>query len=693
MTTISKSELSVRDGLIRNHSSAVPHVIRFVCVAAVCLCPLIMPSATAQPTAESLASRLQPLIEAHEGEVAVSVRHLKEGTEFHHRADAVMPTASLIKFPVMIETYRQIESGRLDPGAMIELRAKDKVPGSGILTKHFSDGTQISLRNAVHLMIALSDNTATNLVIDQIGIESTAATMQKLGFPETKLHSKVFRGNTTIFPERSKQYGLGSTCSRDIVQLLSLLNSGELISADACSDMMQHLLECESRSKLPRFLLDDVRIAHKTGSVSASRCDAGILLTKSGPIAVCVLTSKNSDKRWTDDNAADVLCGRVGQIVYDHFNPRGEAAGPKESLQIGDFGQLVEDVQRTLNARMDPSAQLSVDGDFGPATLKALIRFQHNSKIAETGVVDHETWAALSPLITQDAPVLPPEQVNQQVLPVAAADDPHGPPAVSCRAWVIADADSGEILWSDNAQQRLPFASTTKIMTAYVVLNLARQTPGVLDETVTFSRRADQTRGSTAGIREGESLSVRELLYGLLLPSGNDASIALAEHFGNRFRGPDERTTDPLDRFVVEMNRCAHELGMSQTTYTNPHGLSDDAHLSSAADLAVLAREALKQPEFSDYVATRQRGCTLVGSGGYRRNVVWRNTNQLLGIDGFEGVKTGTTGAAGACLVSKGHRNDRELLVVVLGSASSTGRYVDTRNLYRWAWAKIDTKP
>ena len=96
----------------------------------------------------------------------------------------------------------------------------------------------------------------------------------------------------------------------------------------------------------------------------------------------------------------------------------------------------------------------------------------------------------------------------------------------------------------------------------------------------------------------------------------------------------------------------------------------------------------MNTPLFADYVATRRRGCTLTGPGGYQRNIVWNNTNRLLPIEGYEGVKTGTTSAAGACLVSAGRRGDDQLLIVVLGSTSSDARYTDTRNLYRWAWNK-----
>jgi D-alanyl-D-alanine carboxypeptidase (penicillin-binding protein 5/6) len=220
------------------------------------------------------------------------------------------------------------------------------------------------------------------------------------------------------------------------------------------------------------------------------------------------------------------------------------------------------------------------------------------------------------------------------------------------------------------------------------VLKLAERDSSVLDEEVVFSEKAAATEGSSARLRAGERLPVRELLYGLLLPSGNDASVAFAEHFGRRLSGEEGNgeTADPAARFIAHMNRTAKELGLNETRYLNPHGLSETDHRSSARDLAKLAWTAMQNALFRQYVQTRQRGCTVAGPGGYRRNVLWKNTNDLLAIDGYVGIKTGTTGAAGACLVSQGRRGDDELLVVILGAASTEARYADTRNLYRWAW-------
>jgi D-alanyl-D-alanine carboxypeptidase (penicillin-binding protein 5/6) len=127
---------------------------------------------------------------------------------------------------------------------------------------------------------------------------------------------------------------------------------------------------------------------------------------------------------------------------------------------------------------------------------------------------------------------------------------------------------------------------------------------------------------------------------------------------------------------------------MADTHYENPHGLTAKEHKSSARDQLKLASAALQLPLLRKVISTRQHGTKLIGKSGYERNVVWKNTNRLLGIDGYLGVKTGTTDAAGACLIACGERDGRELIVVVLGSTSSDARYVDARNLFRWAWSQ-----
>jgi beta-lactamase class A len=288
--------------------------MRSLALVAVLLVP-----ALARADEKSLEARIAPLAKAHKGTVAVAVKNLKTGEEFYLCSDEVMPTASLIKLPIMVEAYWQAAEGKLKLDATLSLRKEDKVQGSGVLTNHFSDGATFPLKDAVRLMIVFSDNTATNMVLDQIGLPATNARMTKLGLVETRINAKVFRADTRIDQERGKKYGLGSTTAREMVRLLELIESGKVVSATACKEMLGHLRACDDREKMTRFLPAGTRVAHKTGSVNTSKTDAGIIYTKGGPVAVCVLTDRNEDQRWTADNAAQVLIGKIAREVFDHF--------------------------------------------------------------------------------------------------------------------------------------------------------------------------------------------------------------------------------------------------------------------------------------------------------------------------------------------------------------------------------------
>ncbi len=278
------------------------------------------------PTLEAC---LKPLIDAHKGKVAVAVKHLGTGEAFEYHATEVMPTASLIKFPVMVETFRQSAAKQVDLDSAVLLKKSDKVPGSGVLTYHFSDGATFKLRDAVRLMIAFSDNTATNLVLDAIGIGATAATMEKLGYPDTKLHAKVFRRDTSVFPERSKKWGLGSTTPAEMIRLCEALHRKELVNAQACTEMLEILRSCEDKDKLPRSLPQGVKVAFKTGSLDDTRTAAGIIEWPKGPVAYCVMSCENEDKRWVPDNAGNRLCGDIVRAAYDHFDHASvKVAGP-----------------------------------------------------------------------------------------------------------------------------------------------------------------------------------------------------------------------------------------------------------------------------------------------------------------------------------------------------------------------------
>jgi beta-lactamase class A len=284
------------------------------------LAVLFLLSATLIAKADTLEERLTALAKAHHGTVAVAVKRLDSSESVYINADEVLPTASLIKFPVMLEVYMQVLEGKVKLSDMVTLKESDKVTGSGILTCHFSEGATFSLRDAVRLMTVFSDNTATNLVLDKIGIAATGQRMKDWGFPNTKIHAMVFKGSTTsINPEGTKKYGLGSTTAREMAGLFEKLHRGKVATPEACKEMIGHLKKGEDTTKLKRLLPEEIEVAHKSGSVSDVKTDAGILYLPTGPVAICVLTAHNADKRFKADNEANILIGRIAKEVHDYF--------------------------------------------------------------------------------------------------------------------------------------------------------------------------------------------------------------------------------------------------------------------------------------------------------------------------------------------------------------------------------------
>jgi serine-type D-Ala-D-Ala carboxypeptidase (penicillin-binding protein 5/6) len=231
-------------------------------------------------------------------------------------------------------------------------------------------------------------------------------------------------------------------------------------------------------------------------------------------------------------------------------------------------------------------------------------------------------------------------------------------PTVTAASALMIDLESGKTLFEKASTEARPPASTAKLMTALVVLD---QVP--LDEAVLVTAHAAGTGGSTMNLAAGEQLSVEELLYGLLIPSGNDAAVALAEHVAGS-----------EDDFVAMMNARAQSMGLTSTRFVNVHGLDAPGQTTSAADMALIASAALKNPLIDKIVATRS--ITVAGHP-------LQNTNELLGTyDGAEGVKTGTTDEAGQCLVASVTRGGRRTLLVELGSQD---RFADARKLLDYA--------
>ena len=280
---------------------------------------LVQPPAAPSP----LGAKIEAIAATHKGKIAVGVKSLATGEEFFLRGDEVMPTASLIKLAVMVETFRLFEARTFNFDHKLTHTKDDTVPGAGVLTDSFTPGATFTLLDAVRLMVTVSDNTATNMVLDAVTIPATNATMAKLGFPETRVNAKVFKGSTTsVDPARTKKYGLGSTTAREMTGLLELIATKKAVSPTACDEMLGILKKNHDNEMLARGLPTGTTFAHKTGAVSNARTDAGVIYLKGKPaVVICVLTDENADQRWLVDNDAQVVIGKIGRAVYDHFAP------------------------------------------------------------------------------------------------------------------------------------------------------------------------------------------------------------------------------------------------------------------------------------------------------------------------------------------------------------------------------------
>ncbi len=254
--------------------------------------------------------------------------------------------------------------------------------------------------------------------------------------------------------------------------------------------------------------------------------------------------------------------------------------------------------------------------------------------------------------------------------PVQAAQT--ATPEVGAKAAIAVDATSGRILFSKNLQRRLPMASTTKIMTALTALSI----PGTkLTDTYKVVKE-DLVGESSMGLNNGEVISFEDLLYGLLLPSGNDAAMAIAHYAGSKLPG----TGDSLSRFMAQVNENAAAMGQRNSNYVNPHGFDQENHFTSPYDLAIAGWYALKQPVISKIVATKS---------AYKAGHALTNNNTLLNrYAGATGIKPGYDLEAGLCLVGSATREGQTVIIVVLGEETS-GYQKDPAALLDYSFAQL----
>ena len=257
-------------------------------------------------------------------------------------------------------------------------------------------------------------------------------------------------------------------------------------------------------------------------------------------------------------------------------------------------------------------------------------------------------------------------EILEDIESIETASNSSEIPTINSRAYVVIDRNSNTVLVGRNENQKKKMASTTKIMTALVVIENNN-----LSDTIEISKKAASTGGSRLGLKTGDKLTVSDLLYGLMLRSGNDAAVALAEY-----------TSGSINAFAELMNKKASELGLSNTHFVTPHGLDEDEHYTTAYELAILANYALNNEFFAKIVGTKTYAITI---NGYPKSIT--NTNELLGnLNGVYGVKTGFTNGANRCLVSACKRSNMDIICVVLGADTKKFRTTDSIKLIEYCF-------
>ena len=262
------------------------------------------------------------------------------------------------------------------------------------------------------------------------------------------------------------------------------------------------------------------------------------------------------------------------------------------------------------------------------------------------------------------------EEINNIDEIINTAANIEDVPSINSKYAVVIDRNTNCVLYGKKENEQAKMASTTKIMTAIIVLENAN-----LNDIVNVSSKAASTGGSKLKFNKGDQISVKDLLYGLMLRSGNDAAVALAEYIGG-----------DIEKFAKMMNGKAKEIGLLNTNFESPHGLDSDKHYTTAYELAILTNYALQNEVFRKIVGTQNCNITI---NGVQRNI--SNTNELLGnLNGVYGVKTGFTNGAGRCLVTSVKRGDLDIICVVLGADTKKSRTTDSVKLIEYTFKNFE---
>jgi beta-lactamase class A len=319
-----RTSLSSRGVFLMRHISCLQS--RFAILFALLLFFAFFLKGAPQRHRTPLGRQLAAIASHFGGKVTFAAVDLKTGERFGLAPDQTVATASVIKLPVMVEAFYQMQEGKVQWSQPVKETEFDRVRGSGIL-QDLNQQIGLTLGDAITLMIDLSDNTASNIVIQTVGINAVNARMQQLGLKHTKLFGYVFHEKDSTDPE-ARKFGLGETTADDMVHLLTLIKQHHILTPAACDHMLEILSKQRDIDAFPRYTSDipGVTWEHKTGALEDIRNDVGIAETPAGPIVMASFAFDSPDHQWTADNAALLVLGRLAKATLDHFLPAQSAA-------------------------------------------------------------------------------------------------------------------------------------------------------------------------------------------------------------------------------------------------------------------------------------------------------------------------------------------------------------------------------
>jgi beta-lactamase class A len=264
----------------------------------------------------ALRRTLDSIADAHHGVVGYSVIDLETGARISRRGDETFPTASLIKVPILVTVYDLVAKGQLSLDDPLTVLKIDQVPGSGVI-QFLHNGTVLTVQDAAWLMSTISDNTATNLLLDRIIIRRVWAKMDSLGLTHTRVHSKSFLRSSSVAMDSSVKYGLGVTTPNEMARLFELLAKGRAVNPASDSAML-HILEHNTTDFMLQRFAGGARAAHKDGETDAVRTECTLWYLRNRVVA-CVMSKENKDQRWILDNEPQLTLANMGLAIINAF--------------------------------------------------------------------------------------------------------------------------------------------------------------------------------------------------------------------------------------------------------------------------------------------------------------------------------------------------------------------------------------